>query len=173
MVTLSYFWRYCGLNSKHDIETVAVESKSTPLSTPHTKFEVVSSKDLKGDRIQAKMHVSQQICYFRPPRFWLVVSMKMSLTFLESQCNDLFKNLFFTTLWWTVFELGKYVFHMSRYLQPGFKQPQDDFFVLVLILYPSQVGYYRVSSPELRNAIRTQYQNKFFHDCILYRCKNL
>ena len=38
-----------------------MESNSTALIIPQTKFEAITSRDVGGDRFQAKTHASQQI----------------------------------------------------------------------------------------------------------------
>ena len=48
---------------------LAVESGSAPLTIPKTKFEAISSKDVRGDRFQAKIYASKQILYHRPSNF--------------------------------------------------------------------------------------------------------
>ena len=40
---------------------MALESNSTPVTMPHTKFGTSSSKDVGGDGFQAKIHVLRQI----------------------------------------------------------------------------------------------------------------
>ena len=49
--------------SKPGMKDLAVELNSTSLITPHTKFEAIFSKDLGGDRFQAKIWASRQISY--------------------------------------------------------------------------------------------------------------
>ena len=44
--------------TRHDIKKLVVESNSTPLTMPHTKFEVIPLKDVGEDRLQAKIHVT-------------------------------------------------------------------------------------------------------------------
>ena len=40
--------------SKTDIKNFVLEMNSTPLIPPHTKFDAISLKDVKGDSFQAK-----------------------------------------------------------------------------------------------------------------------
>ena len=54
---------------------------------PH-KFETISSKDVSGDKFQAKTHALQQISYFTP---------SSSLMLLESQYKEISNNVYFCT----------------------------------------------------------------------------
>ena len=58
-LNIAFLTTICSIfRSKPDIRHLALQSNFTPLKMPNSKFESISSKDVRGVRFKAKIYVS-------------------------------------------------------------------------------------------------------------------
>ena len=68
----------------YDLKNLSVTSNSTALIIPQTKFNAIISKDVEGDRFEARTHASRKILDLGHYNLLSLASMVMILIFLES-----------------------------------------------------------------------------------------